>query len=85
MKTISWSKSECKDGWLHRYKIIGQDQNAVVEMCEICRDTQTFKIVNGRVDNMTYLRYHLHSALPRWHRLWERQYTLFQELNGIQK
>lgn len=74
-KTISWSKSECKsDGWLHNYQIIGQDNKAVMEMCKLCRDIQVFKIVNGKIDNQTYLSYHLHNALPKWHRLFNRQY-----------
>lgn len=74
MAVISWSKSECSDGYLHRYRIIGQDDRAVMEICDLCRDVQVFKIFNGRVDNITYLQYHLRSALPRWHRLYEREY-----------
>lgn len=74
MPVISWSKSECRDGWLHRYKMFAQDSNAVMEICELCRDVQVFRIVNGKTDNQTYLKYHLRSALPPWHTLYQREY-----------
>ncbi len=76
MKTISWSLSECKDGWLHRYKILGQDSSVVIEMCNICQDTQIFRLVNGKTDNMKYLQYHLHNALPPYHKLYARQHGI---------
>lgn len=71
---ISWSKSECKDSYLHDYQLIWQDQGAVVEICKICRDKQVFKIVNGRINNIQYLQYHLKQALPVFHRLYKRQH-----------
>lgn len=74
MSVISWSKSECKDGYLHQYQIITQDSNAVVEMCKLCKDMQVFKIVNGKVDNINYLKYHLRNALPPFHRLFKREF-----------
>ena len=82
MKVISWSKSDCKDGWLHIFEIVGQDSGASIEICKICGDLQVFPIVNGKPDNQTYLSYHLHSALPPWHPLHDRQYKLFKQING---
>lgn len=75
MSVISWSKSECKDSYLHRYRIIGQDSRAVMEICEICRDVQVFKLFKGNPDKQTYLASHLRSALPVFHRLYPREYS----------
>lgn len=82
MPVISWSRSECKDSWLHIYEIMRQSQSAVVEICKLCGDKQVFKLFKGNPDKQTYLAAHLHQALPRFHRLWSRQYTLFKKLNG---
>lgn len=72
---ISWSKSECQNnGWLHNYKIFAEYPNAVKEMCSICKDIKIFKTKNGRTHNITYLSYHLRQALPKYHRLYKREY-----------
>lgn len=73
MAVISWSKSECKDSYLHDYKIVGQDKNAVMEICKICGDLQVFKLFKGNPDKQTYLSYHLKQALPVFHRLYLRE------------
>lgn len=75
---ISWSKSECGvgNGWLHKYNIIKEYSDASMEMCERCKDIQVFKTKNGRVHNINYLAYHLRSALPRHHKLYNREYGI---------
>ena len=80
MPVISWSKAECKNSFLHIYDIIWQDQTASVELCKICKDLKVFRICNGKVDNQSYLASHLHQALPRWHRLWNRQYNFAKKI-----
>lgn len=74
MAVISWSKSDCKDGWLHDYKIIAQYPQGVIEGCLKCKDKQYFKVLSGKVANMEYIKYHLRQALPRYHKLFYHEY-----------
>lgn len=43
----------------HKYKIVGQNEKAVVEICEECKHKLiTRKNKDGRIDNKTYLKEH---------------------------
>lgn len=53
-----FGKSECECGWLHRYQIHREWSDGVEEVCEICKDQQFYKIVDGRIDNIAYLEHH---------------------------
>lgn len=74
MPIIDWSKSECHDGWLHNYQIAKEFSYGVLERCRLCGDEQLFRIVENRVDNLTYLQHHLRNALPPFHSLFKREY-----------
>jgi hypothetical protein len=39
----------------------------VLEVCEICKKTQFFKIIDGKVNNQAYMDWHIRSALPIQH------------------
>lgn len=54
------SKSECHGGWMHRYEIIEQDENGVLEICPICHDMQYFP---HNIPSHEYLNYHIRSML----------------------
>lgn len=64
-------ESLCSNGWMHRYRIIGTYSEGVKEMCEICKDIQYFP---ATVPNYEYLKYHLRSALPRFHPRFKHEY-----------
>lgn len=72
--SMNLNKSKCVGLWLHRFEIIEQWDNAVVEMCGICLKKKVFRIVNGRTNNLEYLSYHLRSALIPQHPLWKHEY-----------
>ncbi len=61
-----WDESSCHDGWLHRFHIIEQNPDGVIEMCRLCQKTVFF---TSNVDNLTYLSYHLREALTEDHPL----------------
>lgn len=53
-------RSNCKNGWLHRYNFKRVFEDGVEEVCEVCRDRKFFKN-NG--SNYQYLSYHMRSVL----------------------
>lgn len=70
-KLNEWSASECYDGLLHRYRIIEQNPEGVIEMCKLCQNTVFFP---QNVDNLTYLSYHLREALTEDHPMYYLEY-----------
>ena len=74
MKNSYWQNSYCGNGWLHRYNIVGQLDDTVIEVCDRCNKKQFFKIINGRTDNLKYISHHLRSALPKQHPQFIKEY-----------
>lgn len=63
----------CKGRYLHRYEIIQQHNDGVLENCSICHRNRFFKAVGGQVENGAYMAYHLRLAianLPLWGYIW---------------
>ena len=69
-----WGNSECLDTWLHRFNLVNQYLDGVLERCEICSEEVFFPIVNGRVDNTDYISYHARQALPSNHPQFTHEY-----------
>jgi hypothetical protein len=69
-----WGYSECANNYLHRYEIIEESLDGVVEQCSLCGDKQFFKIIDGRIDTTNYLLYHARQALPPFHPLYKHEY-----------
>lgn len=69
-----WQNSHCSNGYLHRYNLLRQWDNCVEEVCNICGDQQFFKIVDGRIDNLEYITYHMRQVLPQQHNLFSHEY-----------
>lgn len=75
MKSNYWQKSMCRGGYLHRYEILQQFSDGVVEVCEICGDRKFFKMIAGQTDNLRYISYHLRQALPMNHNQFKKEYA----------
>lgn len=71
---LSWPKSRCKGAWLHRYEFLYQYPETVVEVCTICGTKIYFKIVDGRIDNLEYIRHHMRQVLLPQHSLFQHEY-----------
>jgi hypothetical protein len=75
MRDIYWGMSECGNSFLHRFNIIEQYPECVVEVCEICGQKAYFKTINGKCNNFDYLDHHLRQALfkahPQYYREWK--------------
>jgi hypothetical protein len=75
-KGDEWEESLCCDTWLHRYQIVAQYAECVMEVCEICGDEQYYQILpNGMSDNQEYLSHNIRMALPPFHPLFEHEYS----------
>lgn len=48
---------------LHKYKIVGQNDEAVVEVCSECKKKLVTKKYEGKIDNKTYLQEHRRDVL----------------------
>lgn len=67
--------SECRNKGLHKFELVGEAAYGVLERCERCGGKVSFRVVDGRIDTNNYLSYHMRNALPREHRLFEREYA----------
>lgn len=70
-----WQNSYCRGGFLHRYEIVQEFPEGILEMCEICKDRKFFKLVNGQTDNLKYISYHIRQALPPTHKQFIKEYV----------
>jgi hypothetical protein len=55
-----YQNSECRGGYLHKYRIINEYNGGLVERCERCGDKQFFP---SNTPNYKYLSYHIRQAL----------------------
>lgn len=69
-----WQRSRCLGIWLHRFKIVKQWDEAVMERCEICHKSKVFQIRNGRVNNNEYIAWHIRQMLVPNHNLFSHEY-----------
>lgn len=53
----------CKGSYLHRFRIIKEFPEGVLENCEICHKSKFFKIAGGQVEGNAYMAWHLRLAL----------------------
>lgn len=67
MSNSFWRKSLCQNQYLHRFKITGEFDDGVLEVCEICKKTRFFKVLDGKVNNQSYMDWHIRSALTQNH------------------
>jgi hypothetical protein len=72
---MKFDDSRCKASWLHKFEIIGQYYNGVMERCERCSKKKFFRVDDtGRTNNRIYLSYHIRQALYPSHRLFAHEY-----------
>ena len=62
-----WGQSPCLNNYLHRFSIVNQSEDGVLERCEICGYQEFFKVIDGRVDTVNYLSWHARQALSPLH------------------
>lgn len=70
----SWPKSRCVGSWLHRFSIKNEWIDCVQEVCEICGTSAFFKIVDGKIDNLDYIKHHMRQILVPQHPLFSHEY-----------
>lgn len=74
MKHKFFQNSYCKAGYLHRFEIKEEYPEGVLEVCEICFTRKYFKVVDGLLDNQSYMSYHLKQVMPINHPMYSRQH-----------
>jgi hypothetical protein len=67
MKHSFFRDSKCIGSWLHRYNIVAEYEDGVLENCEICHKCRFFKLIDGKPDNQAYMNSHIRNALPAKH------------------
>ena len=58
-----FQNSQCLGSYLHRFKIVKEWGEQVLEVCDICHKSQFFKVVDGQLDKDNYMSYHVREAL----------------------
>lgn len=77
-------ESRCVEAYLHAYKITDQYEECVYETCKRCGKRQHFRIIDGQVDNMDYLKHHIQQALTPDHVLFFHEWWFErEELNNF--
>lgn len=66
--------SKCLGSWLHRFNIVEEFDNGVMEVCEICHRKKFFKLIDGKVDNLNYMDWHIRQALPSQHPIYSHEH-----------
>lgn len=57
----------CRGGLPHDLKILNEDDNIKVEVCQICnKKFRWHKGPRGRVDNQEYLKAHVRNFAQKW-------------------
>lgn len=69
-----YQNSYCRNGYLHRFEIQEENEEGVLEVCEICYMRKFFRAINGEVNNQDYMSYHLKQVLPFDHPMYSRQH-----------
>ena len=70
-----WRKSLCQNQYLHRFNIVEEYPDGVVEECEICHKHIFSKIIDGKVNNLLYMDWHIRQALPSFHPYYYHEYS----------
>ena len=77
MRDDFFMNSLCQNEYLHRFKIVKEYPEGVLEVCEICGLDKFFRILDGKVDNYEYMAWHARQALFPAHPYYyhEREYN----------
>ena len=73
-RNLSWGLSRCKGSWLHRYVIVDQHETCVTEACSLCGKRVYFKIYNGVINNLEYIKHHMRQVLVPQHNLFIHEF-----------
>ncbi len=71
---MDFSKSKCKGSYLHKFIVLGQREDSVLERCVKCGAKHVIKIVNGMPNTVEYARYHQREFLIPQHRLFKKEF-----------
>lgn len=74
MRHFFWQNSRCLNKYLHRFIIVKDYDDGVLEKCEVCRKSKGFKIIEGKLDNARYMSWHIRSALTPDYPYFDREY-----------
>lgn len=70
-----WHESLCMNQYLHRFSIKEQYPEGVVEVCEICHMKKVFRILDNKVNNYHYMKFHMRQALQPNHPYYSHEYN----------
>lgn len=75
-KTTLYDKeSECSiRGYFHRYEIFEEYSDGVVEKCSLCNKRIFIKVLEGRIDNVKYVKTHNRQLLQPSHKRFSKEY-----------
>lgn len=68
-----WRDSMCRNSYLHRFEIKAEYPEGVKEVCSICGKSKFFRVIEGKLNNLTYMNYHIKQSLPAFHPYFSRQ------------
>lgn len=81
MRHPFFQNSTCRNSYMHRFNIVGEYPEGVMEVCQICGTKKFFKIVDGKVNNSGYMSWHQRQGFNPIHPLFSREFPNF-EYNG---
>ena len=69
-----YRKSQCRNSYLHRFEIKAEYPEGVKEVCIICGMSKFFRVIDGKLNNLAYMDWHVRNALPNIHPLFTREF-----------
>lgn len=83
VKHSFFQNSLCLNKYLHRFDIVEEYPEGVLEVCQICKHKKFYKVIDDRLNNADYMSYHFANVLPPNHPLYQHQHQIDPYENGI--
>ncbi len=75
--------SQCLGTWLHRFDITEELPTGVKEVCQICKKQIFTKIIDDKVNNLSYMDSHIRLSLPKIHPYYFHEHEFDAYESGI--
>lgn len=73
MRHSFFQNSQCLNKYLHKFDIVEEYPDGVVEVCQICKMKKRFKVIDDKLNNADYMSWHFGHVLPNNHPLYYHQ------------
>lgn len=75
-----YQNSKCHRSWLHKFRILFNDERGYAEVCERCHVKLFFrKDPRGKINNRRYVSFHIREILQPFNKLFKKEHPHYGE------